>query len=261
MTPTAGTLSPHRQYHDHNSASNFNDFPTKHLSLDWNVDFDKSVIQGRAKLSIKVINPSAPQIKLDGIGLDIKSVSSNGLALPFCGDQGQVWGCHLHHCTTLRTSFPLVIDYETTNQCSAVQWLKPEQTSGGKHPYLFTQCQAILARSMLVPCQDTPAVKSTFDARVTVPSPLTAVMGANQNKGAGITSDGYRTFYFEQTTPIPVINCIPSFIGLLACPWSGGFAFCRHWSSFKAVVREGILGAREHGNLRTLKSSSRLRRI
>ena len=44
------------------------------------------------------------------------------------------------------------INYETTENCSAAQWLTPEQTVGKVHPYLFTQCQAIHARSLL-PCQ------------------------------------------------------------------------------------------------------------
>ena len=77
------------------------------------------------------------------------------------------------------------ISYKTDPAlCAAVQWLEPSQTMGKKHPYLYTQCQvhecpeievyilkgvyflqAIHARSML-PCQDTPSVKSTFSAKV-----------------------------------------------------------------------------------------------
>ena len=33
------------------------------------------------------------------------------------------------------------IEYSTSKTASAVQWLKPEQTAGKKHPYMFTQCQ------------------------------------------------------------------------------------------------------------------------
>jgi leukotriene-A4 hydrolase len=33
------------------------------------------------------------------------------------------------------------IKYNTTGECSALQWLTKAQTCGGKHPYLFSQCQ------------------------------------------------------------------------------------------------------------------------
>ena len=57
------------------------------------------------------------------------------------------------------------VDYATTKDCSALQWLTPEQTAGKRQPYMFSQCQAIHARTM-VPCQDTPAVKSSYSATV-----------------------------------------------------------------------------------------------
>jgi leukotriene-A4 hydrolase len=44
------------------------------------------------------------------------------------------------------------VHFRVTEGSTAAQFLAPAQTAGGKHPYLFTQCQAIHARS-LVPCQ------------------------------------------------------------------------------------------------------------
>lgn len=36
------------------------------------------------------------------------------------------------------------INYKTDPEATALQWLTPEQTAGGKHPYLFSQCQVSL---------------------------------------------------------------------------------------------------------------------
>lgn len=59
----------------------------------------------------------------------------------------------------------MAIEYCTMPQSSALQWLEPQMTADKRHPFLFTQCQAIHARS-LFPCQDTPRVKFTFSASV-----------------------------------------------------------------------------------------------
>lgn len=59
----------------------------------------------------------------------------------------------------------ITIHYSTTKECTALGWLDPVQTKSGKYPYLYSQCQAIHARSLL-PCQDTPAVKATYSAKV-----------------------------------------------------------------------------------------------
>lgn len=90
----------------------------------------------------------------------------------------------------------VLINYETTSTASALQWLSPEQTLGKNHPYLYSQCQAIHARSIL-PCQDTPAVKFTYNAKIRHPSDLTALMSAiTVSSDNGISR-------FEQSVPIP----------------------------------------------------------
>jgi leukotriene-A4 hydrolase len=74
--------------------------------------------------------------------------------------------------------------------------LKPEQTAGKKHPSMFSQCQAIHARSIL-PCQDTPAIKFTYNATLHHPAELKSLMSAirvSENNGLTI---------FQQAVPIP----------------------------------------------------------
>ena len=75
-------------------------------------------------------------------------------------------------------------------------------TAGGKHPYLFSQCQAIHARSV-IPCQDSPLARFTFDARVTVPEALTVVMAAAPGEAAKGPRQGTRTFAFTMPQAIP----------------------------------------------------------
>lgn len=78
----------------------------------------------------------------------------------------------------------------------------PFVSSAGKHhPYLFTQCQAIHARSLL-PCQDTPFIKAPYTATVRVLKPLTAVMSALSSEST-VEDEGSRTFSFTQPVPIP----------------------------------------------------------
>lgn len=88
------------------------------------------------------------------------------------------------------------IAYKTAPSASGLQWLSPDNTLGKKYPYLFSQCQAIHARS-LIPCQDTAAVKFTFRAEVTHPPHLTALLG-----GIRLGSENGKTTY-EQTVRIP----------------------------------------------------------
>jgi aminopeptidase N len=90
------------------------------------------------------------------------------------------------------------IDYASSPQAGAVQWLNPAQTAGGEHPFLFTQSQAILARTW-VPCQDTPGVRITYNATVRVPPELLAVMSASNPTEKN--AEGVYTFAMPQAIP------------------------------------------------------------
>ncbi|KAK6049348.1 peptidase family M1 [Cooperia oncophora] len=96
--------------------------------------------------------------------------------------------------------FSVVIFYSTSPDATALQWMRKEQTADKKAPYLFSQCQAIHARS-IVPCMDTPSVKSTYEAQVTVPAGLTCLMSAIGEGSKG--DDEHTTFFFKQPVAIP----------------------------------------------------------
>ena len=94
------------------------------------------------------------------------------------------------------SSFKLV--FRTSPEARALQWMKPSQTAGGEHPFLYSQCQATHARSIF-PCQDAPSVRFTYSAEVEVPSALRAVMAAEQVDG----EEGSGCFTFKMPQPIP----------------------------------------------------------
>lgn len=100
-------------------------------------------------------------------------------------------------------SVECTVTYRTTKQSSAVQFLKAEQTADKEAPFLFTQCQAIHARSLL-PCQDSPGVKCTFTSSVRVPAGITALMSALPEGEPVVSEDGaFTTFSFKQPVPVP----------------------------------------------------------
>jgi leukotriene-A4 hydrolase len=101
------------------------------------------------------------------------------------------------------TKVTVRISYTTSPNASACQWLPPEQTAGKKYPYLFTQSQAIHARS-IIPCQDAPAVKVTYRAKVSAPNWATVLMSAlREADEEKMDGAGRRTFVWQQPVPIP----------------------------------------------------------
>lgn len=66
---------------------------------------------------------------------------------------------------------------------------------------MFTQCEPIHCRSV-APLQDSPSIKSTYTAHVTVKDPYVVKMSANET-GIKQNADGTSTYSFRSDIPIP----------------------------------------------------------
>jgi leukotriene A-4 hydrolase/aminopeptidase len=170
---------------------------TTHLDLDVNVDFEKEVISGVAQYQIDNKTASKHLI-LDANGLIIDKVTSAGLECTFTlSKKDSILGQALI-IEIKKEATEVSIHYQSAPNAKALQWLNPKQTAGKKQPFLFTQSQAILARTWL-PCQDSPGVRFSYNATVKVPSDLMAVMSAENPTEK--SSDGIYHFKMKQAIP------------------------------------------------------------
>ncbi|MGH8482176.1 MAG: M1 family metallopeptidase [Nevskiaceae bacterium] len=195
-------LPPLDVNHDYHSYANTADFRTEHLRLDLSVDFNRRVLDGVVELQLMRLT-GASELVLDTRDLDVVQVETGAgqgawTATTFAvGERDAILG------SPLRIAMPATADrvrirYATRPEASGLQWVTPDQTAGRKHPFLYTQSQAIHARSW-IPLQDTPKVRSTYAARVRTPKALFAVMSAVNRPDA--KRDGDYTFQMPQAVP------------------------------------------------------------
>jgi leukotriene-A4 hydrolase len=198
---TDRTVTTSTQERDIHSYARPHEVRVTHVELDLTADFDARVLSGTASLQLKR-NGSASQVVLDTKGLDVQRVTAGDTELKFAlGAEDKILG------RALTVELPagateITVTYRTSPDAAALQWLQPSQTAGGKRPYLYSQGEAIFTRTW-IPTQDTPGVRQTYSARVTVPRDLRAVMSAEQLTPQGIESTAGRTFEFRLTQPVP----------------------------------------------------------
>ena len=190
----AGSLDPH-------SYSRPEEAVTRHLDLILKVDFHTKILTGKARW--KIDHKNASRIIFDTKDLNIQKTSitdHNGgeketkfsLSKP---DEllGQALTVNIEPTTEYVT-----IEYTTSPASGALLWLSKDQTSGKQLPFLFTQGQAIYTRSW-IPCQDSPGIRFTYKATVSVPPGHLALMSAKNPQEK--TVDG--VYEFDMELPIP----------------------------------------------------------
>lgn len=184
---------------DEHSFSKPNLAVAKHLDLDIKVDFDSQSISGKASWQIDNVS-KGNEIIFDENTLNITKVTlgDDEKETKFeLGKEVKFHGKPLHITIEPNTT-KVNIYYNTTKDAIALQWLTPQQTADKKKPFLFSQGESIWSRTW-IPCQDSPGIRFTYSAKVTVPKDLMAVMSAvnpQQKNNTGV-------YTFKQDKAIP----------------------------------------------------------
>ena len=188
-----------------NTFSNYDIISQTNINVHFIVDFDNKKVDGEVTISFKALE-DGEVIILDTKSLIIKSVKDNtGNELDFKLDNYYRLESHgvplkIYKEYSKDDTFDITIEYSTTKDCMAIDWLEPEQTSGGKYPFMYSQCQSILCREML-PIQDTPAVKMPVQISITVPEELIGLAAGLFVEE--INNGNNKTFIYALDIPIP----------------------------------------------------------
>ena len=149
--------------------SNYDQVQVTHLDLNLNVDFDRKILSGVATLDFEKPDVDAKTLILDTKDLTITDVAiSDSLGEDWTPVEyamskvSEMMGQSLTVPIT-NDATKVKISYFTSPEAEGLQWLAPAQTAGKEEPYLFSQAQAINART-ITPVQDTPAARLTYSA-------------------------------------------------------------------------------------------------
>lgn len=173
-----------------------------HVDLDLTADFAAHVMRGTATLDI-LAKPGAKEIVLDDNGLVIAKITdAAGRPLRYSvGAKDDYKGAPL--TVQIGAARKIVVTYRSSPDASALGWLDPSLTAGKRKPYLYSQGESINNRSW-IPTQDSPGIRQSWSAKITVPSDLVAVMSAERLTPKGIPGPkGWHSYRFRMDHDVP----------------------------------------------------------
>ena len=182
---------------DPNSYAQTDKVQIEHIRLNLAVNMPEKILKGTADLELNWLDKNAKELVLDTRDLRISAIQ---------GGDGKTWrnlkykmdAADPEFGSALRINMPkqekrVRISYQTSPEASGLQWLTPEMTAS-KQPFMFSQSQAIHARSW-VPLQDTPGVRFTYEANIKTDPSLMALMSADNAIDAKRDGDYQFRFY------------------------------------------------------------------
>ena len=210
---------------DVNTYSNFDEVIQKNVELEVSINFDKKELDGTVKTEYEIINPDLKEIILDLHGPEIISVNlvteeldeiplkyeiytknkdKDALGTPLIINLESIKEENNSEYEKIYNDklVTICIAFKTNEKCNGIQYLTKEQTYTKKYPFMFTQCEAILCRT-LFPIQDTPSVKATYKVKTSIDSPLTFLFGGILKSHYYDSSEKKKIMRFEQNIPIP----------------------------------------------------------
>jgi leukotriene-A4 hydrolase len=183
---------------DPHSFADFRQGLIKHINFEIEVDFETRTLNILAKYQLD--RPITGSLFLDTRDIKIERIHQAEDDLSWGLDEDDpILGQRLH-LKDLEEVSSFSIRCKTSPNASALQWLLPKQTKGGRHPFVYSQCALIHARSVF-PCQDSPSVRFTYQAKVIAPQSLHVVMAADSIGSA--SRDTGTVWDFSMPQPIP----------------------------------------------------------
>ena len=156
-----------------------------HLSLDVTPDFQQQAVSGKVTLRFKPIGKPFEELRLDGIDLTVKSVSSSEKLLAWQVTDSEI-------ILTFEQPVPpereasVVIDYHARPQ-KGLYFRTAEMGYKAEDTHLWTQGETIEARHWF-PCFDSPNEKFTCDITCRVPQDMVVLPRqlVSKEEGSGL---------------------------------------------------------------------------